>query len=85
MKGHGGHEPWLVCPVCDLSAPDVTAAGCPDSARCRRVLRGESLGGQVWPVTKVDIDALPEPPEAAPLVVEEEPAEAEPKLVLLTA
>jgi hypothetical protein len=39
----------------------------------------------VWPVTKVDIDALPEPPEAAPLVVEEEPAEAEPKLVLLTA
>lgn len=69
--------------MCGLSAPDVTVGGCPDQKRCGRVLRGESLGGAVWPVAKVNIDALPEPPELKPILVEESAGEGEPKLMLL--
>lgn len=85
MKGHGGHEPWPVCPVCNLSAVDVTPTGCPDPRRCANVIRGLPLGRAPLDATKVDIDALPEPPELEPLVIEEEAEEdePEPKLVLL--
>lgn len=54
---------WKRCGVCGLLASDVTGEPptCPTQARCRAVLRGESLGGAPWP-GRTEAPAFEPPP-----------------------